>query len=1219
MNKKGFTLVEVLVSIVLVTIVMISMLATLVKIRNTYSNLNNNADAVLFSSTISRVLNNDAFQNSGIRRYLCSADNMRCELILGNDEYRILEIIDSTNTAPARVIKDGKVYKLAREGDNKRIRVLNTIIKDESTFNPAYCSNIKSNCLSITADTSGCRCSKEIETTTLRYTDPLNEKTLLVRSIDLIKNINANGIVTSTEGHQFKYIDSFSRAYDNKASTGSIADVISVFTIYVYDGLDSNDQTYNIHLASSSISNNSAAYVGNRYELALGLGKYESSLRAKDETNLISDKSGNFIGSIYENFGVGFSSPYGPAVSQIGVPYVSDALDPAKTKFAAFLGFYDCLGLPAGDIAHPELNTGELCNVDSVVNGQKVKRVIDEFGNILINSNYYHTDVQLTALWGSASNVNITLDHAGGKVNGATSTVIHERYATGWFSSSNSEVKIASVPVPIKEGSTFGGYFSSRDGTGTRYINPDGTIVGIPNFKTATTLYAYWVETTKVINFNSSKHIQNYVAPYSGYYQLEVWGASGGYSGAGGLGGYATGVVYLDKGQILYVVPGGEGSSNRDNQGGFNGGGGLSNLVNSGAGTGGGATHIATTLIGTGVLSNYSASRDKILIVAGGGGGRSSTGTAGTSAGGYRSKLGGGNATQNENAMIYSGFRYSNIKIGSTTYKVTDWSNDVRSAGFGSGETRATKGGPGAGGGGYYGGVGGYVATNSNFGSGSGGTGSIENDNLITYLNNEKGISIIKHMYCYDCDSTTRELSNMNVPGLKEYFPEDLDLSKYATYNNGNILEVVNGSQRLKSLNSTKQPERVANCKISSSVGMSTSNVADCAKRGNGAARITLIEMNTEEEEGKLSSKTTFAVELDYDGGVVTLPYIYEKYGAGWAQNADDTVQLFRITPPVKDNYLFGGFYTSKNGQGTQCIDENGAILMDANYVSEHGFKLYAYWINATQNFAATGGVQTFTANRPGYYKIELWGAGGGNISSSVTGGHGGYATGVVELNAGDMLYIYVGKTTTGLAGGYNGGGNGKSNTKGGGGATHVSLVAAPNTYSDNPLRSTITNSALENQVILVAGGGGGQTNTVSTSNQFLGNAGGYVGRGNFGGKAEEGFKGYGQSSGNANSGGGGGGYYGGRTLATTSGGNQNCGGGGTGYINNDFVKQNMLNVIKHMTCSDCPVSLEVSTMTYQAIDKCTSTSSNVKSDCPMAGGNNGYARVTLLQIKTNQ
>ena len=68
---------------------------------------------------------------------------MRCELILGNDEYRILEIIDSTNTAPARVIKDGKVYKLAREGDNKRIRVLNTIIKDESTFNPAYCSNIK--------------------------------------------------------------------------------------------------------------------------------------------------------------------------------------------------------------------------------------------------------------------------------------------------------------------------------------------------------------------------------------------------------------------------------------------------------------------------------------------------------------------------------------------------------------------------------------------------------------------------------------------------------------------------------------------------------------------------------------------------------------------------------------------------------------------------------------------------------------------------------------------------------------------------------------------------------------------------------------------------------------------------------------------------------------------------------------------------------------------
>jgi len=40
-----------------------------------------------------------------------------------------------------------------------------------------------------------------------------------------------------------------------------------------------------------------------------------------------------------------------------------------------------------------------------------------------------------------------------------------------------------------------------------------------------------------------------------------------------------------------------------------------------------------------------------------------------------------------------------------------------------------------------------------------------------------------------------------------------------------------------------------------------------------------------------------------------------------------------------------------------------------------------------------------------GWYRIELWGAQGGN-----NGGLGAYTSGIIKLNEGDILYFYVGK-----------------------------------------------------------------------------------------------------------------------------------------------------------------------------------------------------------------
>jgi type II secretory pathway pseudopilin PulG len=113
-----------------------------------------------------------------------------------------------------------------------------------------------------------------------------------------------------------------------------------------------------------------------------------------------------------------------------------------------------------------------------------------------------------------------------------------------------------------------------------------------------------------------------YVVPSDGYYHLEAWGADGGagYSeidDPGGKGGYAAGVVWLDKGVTLYLYVGGAGTTGNGAKGGYNGGGNASTYAGEGTGgrsigSGGGGTDIS-------VLVNDNNNR--ILSAGGGGGG----------------------------------------------------------------------------------------------------------------------------------------------------------------------------------------------------------------------------------------------------------------------------------------------------------------------------------------------------------------------------------------------------------------------------------------------------------------------------------------------------------------------------------------------------------------------------------------------------------------------
>lgn len=152
------------------------------------------------------------------------------------------------------------------------------------------------------------------------------------------------------------------------------------------------------------------------------------------------------------------------------------------------------------------------------------------------------------------------------------------------------------------------------------------------------------------------------------------------------------------------------------------------------------------------------------------------------------------------------------------------------------------------------------------------------------------------------------------------------------------------------------------------------------------------------------------------------------------------------------------------------------------------------YPIGTVFNFAYTGSVQEITLPK-GRYKLQCWGAQGGNVSGSytATGSKGGYSEGVLTLTEPTTIYVFVGgqgtssstSSTSGTAnGGWNGGGAsirkssydnsdiyGESYPRPGGGATDMCLVTSTMNYSSG--RTNRSSASLLSRFI-VAGGGAG-------------------------------------------------------------------------------------------------------------------------------------------------
>lgn len=311
-----------------------------------------------------------------------------------------------------------------------------------------------------------------------------------------------------------------------------------------------------------------------------------------------------------------------------------------------------------------------------------------------------------------------------------------------------------------------------------------------------------------------------------------------------------------------------------------------------------------------------------------------------------------------------------------------------------------------------------------------------------------------------------------------------------------------------------------------------------------------------------------------------------------------------------------------------------------AFYFKLNNNKMYgvgsANYNGSVMNFDYTGSVQTATLT-PGRYKLECWGAQGGNSNQSNgtygNGGKGGYSTGILNVSTNTTIYITVGGQgqngvlNTRTAGGFNGGGDGYGTHNfgaggGGGGASDISLMSpvfSHSSYFINNIRDT--NSLLSR--IIVAGGGGSAGYDVS-NNAANGGAGGgttgqdglsnrvYHGTGGkqttfgTGGSSEEPNRysvqakfGCGASASNSTdvAPGGGGGWYGGGLHCDSA-------GGGSGYV------------YTPTTASNYPSGCLLNSAYY--LSNAQTIAGNQSFPSPIGGtetghSGNGYVRITKL------
>lgn len=218
-------------------------------------------------------------------------------------------------------------------------------------------------------------------------------------------------------------------------------------------------------------------------------------------------------------------------------------------------------------------------------------------------------------------------------------------------------------------------------------------------------------------------------------------------------------------------------------------------------------------------------------------------------------------------------------------------------------------------------------------------------------------------------------------------------------------------------------------------------------------------------------SVSSYSTGSDSEGGGGGSGYVYtsstaKNYPSGCLLNSSYYLSAAKT---IAGNTSFtsptGSSETGHSGNGycriTVIECKNTALYTRINnsmkkatafYFKLNNNKMYgvgsANYNGSVMNFDYTGSVQTVTL-APGTYKLECWGAQGGNGSSNgnsninAVGGLGGYSVGTITLSKTQKVYIYSGgkgqtKSNTGsystVNGGFNGGGSNYTCGSGGSG-----------------------------------------------------------------------------------------------------------------------------------------------------------------------------------------
>ncbi len=236
--------------------------------------------------------------------------------------------------------------------------------------------------------------------------------------------------------------------------------------------------------------------------------------------------------------------------------------------------------------------------------------------------------------------------------------------------------------------------------------------------------------------FNFTGGMQTFTVSVTGYYNIELYGASGGNSNTAagyGRGGKVAGTIYLKAGDVLYIFVGGVGKEGvGSDSGGYNGGGNATGTFAGGGG--GGATDIRVG--GTSLVDR--------IMVAGGGGGHNDVNSTVIYGGGNGGGLTGGNG----NCYDHGTVNISNTGKGASQTAGGALGTNSNASGSTSGSFgQGGNGGfnndghsGGGGGGGYYGGGG--SAWHAGAGGGSSFISGYEGCDAVTRSGRHTGSSV---------------------------------------------------------------------------------------------------------------------------------------------------------------------------------------------------------------------------------------------------------------------------------------------------------------------------------------------------------------------------------------------------------------------------------------------------------------------------------------------